>query len=78
MQRFERMNAATHYIEDGILDCIDGRQASRITCCSAFHFQRIYACATGVSLGEYVRRRRMTLAAVEQRAGMRAVNAALR
>lgn len=63
MQRFERMNAATHYIEDGILDCIDGRQASRITCCSAFHFQRIYACATGVSLGEYVRRRRMTLAA---------------
>lgn len=78
MQWFERMNAAMQYIEDSLLDRVDVRRASRIACCSTFHFQRVFACLSGVSLGEYVRRRRMTLAAADLQAGMRVVDAALR
>jgi AraC family transcriptional regulator len=61
----ERMNAAIEYIEANLADDIDIEKAARIACCSSFHFRRMFYAFAGVTAAEYVRRRRMTLAAKE-------------
>ncbi len=61
----ERMNAAVDYIEVNLADDIDIEKAARIACCSSFHFRRMFYAFAGVTTAEYVRQRRMTLAARE-------------
>ena len=48
---------------------IDCERLGRIACCSAYHFQRMFTYLAGVPLGEYVRRRRMSLAAADLQSG---------
>lgn len=61
----ERLNGAIDYIEKNLTDEIDFEMAARIACCSANHFQRMFSYLSGISLSEYIRRRRLTLAALE-------------
>jgi len=65
MEWLERMNAAIDYIEDHLTDNIDLNEAAGRAYCSVFHFQRIFSVVIGVPLGEYIRRRRLSLAAAE-------------
>lgn len=65
MEWIERLNSAISYIEEHLSDEIDYEQVSKIACCSAFHFQRMFSYIAGVPLSEYIRRRRMTMAAVD-------------
>jgi AraC family transcriptional regulator len=65
MEWIERLNGAMNYIEEHIDDDINYEQLARIACCSSYHFQRMFAYMAEVPLSEYVRRRRMTLAALE-------------
>jgi AraC family transcriptional regulator len=65
----ERMNAAIDYIENNLADEIDFHEAAKRACCSTFHFQRIFFVVNGITLAEYVRRRRLTLAARELSSG---------
>lgn len=65
MEWIERLNKAMNYIEEHIAEEIDYGQLAKIACCSTYHFQRMFGYMAGVSLSEYVRRRRMSLAAVE-------------
>ena len=65
MDWLKRMNAAIDFIEDNITGDIDYKQAARIACCPNYHFQRMFSFITGVPLSEYIRRRRLTLAAFE-------------
>lgn len=51
---------------DGEL-CIEDIAAKAFV--SPFHFQRIFGALCGVTVGEYIRRRRLTLAAQELAAG---------
>src|SRR6185437_11903436 len=44
---------------------IDGDHAANIACASTFHFQRMFHILMGVTVAEYVRKRRLTLAAQE-------------
>ncbi|WP_226537442.1 AraC family transcriptional regulator [Fictibacillus halophilus] len=60
-----RMNNVLDYIEDRLEQEIDYKQLAKIAYCSEFHFSRVFASITGVSLSEYIRRRRLTLAAFE-------------
>ncbi|MBN1189037.1 MAG: AraC family transcriptional regulator [Dehalococcoidales bacterium] len=59
----ERFNAAIEHIEQHLEDEIDYNAAAKIACFSLFHFQRIFHVVNGMTLADYVRRRRMTLAA---------------
>jgi len=59
------MNKAIGYIEDHITSEIDYAAAAQVACCSVYHFQRMFSFTLDVSLSEYVRRRRLTLAAFE-------------
>ncbi len=65
MEWIERLNKAMSYIEEHITEEIDFERTAKIACCSAYHFQRMFTYMAGIPLSEYIRRRRMTLAAVE-------------
>ena len=65
MEWIERLNDAIGYIEEHLTDEIDYEQLGRIACCSSYHFQRMFSYMAGVPLSEYIRRRKMSLAAVD-------------
>lgn len=65
MDWLKRMNSAINYIEDNITCDIDYREVARIACCPNYHFQRMFAFITEIPLSDYIRRRRLTLAAFE-------------
>ena len=65
MDSLERMNQAMAYIEDNLADEIDLQQVEKLALCSEYHFRRMFSFLAGVPLSEYIRRRRLTLAAFE-------------
>ena len=65
MEWIERLNDAISYIEEHLTEESDYEQLGRIACCSSYHFQRMFTYMAGVPLSEYIRRRRMSLAAVD-------------
>ncbi len=65
MEWLERMNKAIDYIEENLAEEVDLSTVARIACCSVFHFQRIFAFTTDMPLSEYIRMRKMTLAAFD-------------
>jgi len=65
MEWIERLNDAISYIEEHLTEEIDYGQLGRIACCSSYHFQRMFTYMAGVPLSEYIRRRKMSLAAVD-------------
>ncbi len=67
MEWIERLNDAVRYMEEHLTDEISYEQLGRIACCSSYHFQRMFAYMAGVPLSEYIRRRKMSLAAVDLR-----------
>jgi AraC family transcriptional regulator len=69
MEWIERLNQAIIYMEENITEEIDYEQTAKITCCSSYHFQRMFAYLANVSLYEYIRRRKMSLAAADMQSG---------
>lgn len=65
MEWIERLNSAINYIEEHLTDEIDYEKLGEIACCSAYHFQRMFTYMAGMPLSEYIRRRKMSLAAVD-------------
>ncbi|MPW27218.1 helix-turn-helix domain-containing protein [Alkalibaculum sp. M08DMB] len=65
MDSLQKMNEALSYIEDNITDEIDYKEIARLALCTEYHFQRMFSFLAGVTLAEYVRHRRLTLAAFE-------------
>lgn len=69
MEWIERLNKAVNYIEENITETIDIEEVSKIAYCSSYHFQRMFAYIADIPLSEYIRRRRMSLAAVDLQSG---------
>ncbi|MDR0140049.1 AraC family transcriptional regulator [Metabacillus idriensis] len=65
MDLIKNMNEAIHYIEENLTDEIDYKEVARLALCSDYHFKRMFSFLAGISLSEYIRRRRLTLAAFE-------------
>ncbi|WP_242273606.1 AraC family transcriptional regulator [Bacillus cereus group sp. BfR-BA-01310] len=65
MDSLKNMNAAMQYIEDNLTHEIDFKKVARIAFCSEYHFKRMFSFLAGISLWEYIRCRRLTLAAFE-------------
>lgn len=65
MEWLKKLSSAILYIEENLDREISYDEAARIACCSTYYFQRIFSYVTGISLSEYIRRRRMTQAAFE-------------
>ena len=69
MDWVERLNQSVSYVEEHLTDEIDYDQLGRIACCSTYHYQRMFTYMAGISLAEYIRRRKMSLAAIDLQGG---------
>ena len=56
---------AINYVEEHLTDEIDFDLVSKEAACSNFYFQRIFSILCGITLGDYIRSRRLTLAGNE-------------
>ena len=65
MEWVESLQKAIDYIEKHLLEDISIEEIAKEVNFSTFHFQRTFSILTDMSIGEYVRRRRLTLAAHE-------------
>ena len=65
MTWFERMNNALDYIENNLDNDIDLNEIAQIACQSVSNFQRMFSIIADIPLSVYIRRRRLTLAALE-------------
>ena len=62
MNILAQFNEAMAYIENNLLRTIEPRRISQIAGCSEYHFRRMFSFLAGMPLGEYIRRRRLSLA----------------
>ncbi|MGM1049249.1 MAG: helix-turn-helix transcriptional regulator [Bacillota bacterium] len=70
MEFLHRMNKVIDYIEAHIEEDFDINEVAAIVCCSVYQFGRIFSYVVGISFTEYIRNRRMSLAALELQSGM--------
>ena len=63
MNMLKQLNEAIEYIEQNLCAEFDLDEAARLACVTADSFIRFFSYMTGMTLNEYVRRRRLTLAA---------------
>jgi AraC family transcriptional regulator len=69
MDSLRSMNKALAYIEEHLTEKIDYSEISKIAYCSEYHFKRMFSFLSGISLSEYIRRRKLTLAALDLKDG---------
>ncbi|MEA4987321.1 MAG: AraC family transcriptional regulator [Anaerovorax sp.] len=69
MEWLKQLSNAIDYIESNLTSDISYEKAAKIACCSTYYFQRMFSYVAGISLSEYIRRRRMTQAAFEIQTG---------
>ena len=65
MELLENWNRAISYLEDHLEDQVDMEEAAALACCSLYHFQRMFSYMTDITVSEYIRRRKMSMAAAE-------------
>lgn len=65
MEWLGRVTAALDHIEENITGDIMYDEVAKIACCSMHQFGRVFSYIVGVSLSEYIRRRRLTLSALD-------------
>ena len=74
MDMLENMNAAVSYIENHLDEEINYGEVAKIACFSELHFKQMFSFIAGVFLTEYVRRRRMTLAAFDLKRSIKSLS----
>jgi len=65
MDLLKGMNTAMKYIEENLTNEIDIKEVASLAYCSEYHFKRMFSFLAGITLSEYIRRRRLSLAALE-------------
>jgi AraC family transcriptional regulator len=63
MNWVESLQKAIDYMEQHLLEDISMESIAKQANTSSFHFHRIFSILTGITISEYLRRRRLTLAA---------------
>lgn len=65
MDMLKGMNEALTYIEDHLEGTIDLKEVAKRAFCSEYHFKRLFSLLSGITISEYIRRRRLTVAALK-------------
>jgi len=78
MTWLDKMNNAINYIENNLDGDIDYDILSQKACCSKYNFQRMFSFIADITLSEYIRRRRLTLASIELQNGSNVLDVALK
>lgn len=63
------MNKVMCYIEENLTNQIRHESLAGIACCSVYEFSRVFSFLTGMPVSEYIRRRRLSQAVFDIRAG---------
>ena len=78
MNTLAQWNDAMAYIEKNLMFDIEPSQISRISGCSEYHFRRMFSFLAGMPLGEYIRRRRLSVAGlILQKESVKVIDLAL-
>lgn len=64
MEPLHDFNRAMQYIEDTLTAEVDMQRVAQLAGCSEYHFRRMFSFLSGMSMSEYIRRRRLSLAAL--------------
>ncbi len=72
------MNQALDYIEDNLSSNVDYCAAAKIMSCSEWEFRRIFSFLTQITLSEYIRRRRLSMAAIDVKMCEKIIDVAMR
>jgi len=79
LNTLDRLNAVIDYMENNITEKLDLERLATIACYSLYDFQRMFSFIAEMSIVEYVRMRRMTLAGLElQHSGAKVIDVALK
>ena len=62
MDWIQGIQKAINYIEENITEKINYEKVAKCAYSSSFHFQKVFGIICGFTLGEYIRKRRLTLA----------------
>lgn len=65
MSEIKQLQDAVDFIEHNITENLTCSEIAKRACMSTFHFQRLFSILCGYTVGEYIRNRRLSLAAVE-------------
>ncbi len=69
MDWIQGIQRAIDYVEENITEEIDFEEAAKRAYSSPFHFQRVFGILCGLSLGDYIRMRKLSLAGEELSGG---------
>lgn len=72
------MNQALDYIENNLSCDIDYYVAAKIMNCSEWEFRRVFSFLAQIPLSEYIRRRRLSMAAADIKKGEKIIDVAMR
>lgn len=78
MEWITQLNATINYIEENLTNEIVYDELAKLAGCTSFHYQRMFAYMANIPLSEYIRRRRMTKAAVDLQNGEKVIDVALK
>lgn len=65
MEWMQRLNQSIGYMEEHITEELDYEKVAQVANCPSYYFQQMFLYMTNMTLREYIRRRRLSLAAVE-------------
>lgn len=65
MKWIQRLNQSIEYIEEHITEELDYEKIAEVAGCPSYYFQQMFLYLTDMTLREYIRRRRLSLAAVD-------------
>lgn len=69
MDWLAQFNRAIDYVEEHLTEVINVKELAKLAQCSEYHFSRMFSSLAGITLSEYIRRRRLTVAAFELQSG---------
>lgn len=76
MEWLDHFNNSIAYVEENLAAEINLDSTAQLAQCSSYHYQRMFSYIAGVTLGEYIRRRRMSLAGVDLQRGEKVIDVA--
>lgn len=78
MNILRHYNEALNHIENNLLHEIDFQQVARIAGCSEYQFRRMFPFLAGMPLGEYIRKRKLSIAVSLLQHGEKVIDVALK
>ena len=78
MEWIKHLNKSIDYIEKNLAGDVSYEEAARLAATSVYHYQRMFSYMADITLGEYIRRRRLSRAAEDLQRGGKVIDIAMK